>query len=86
MPVILNVEFAGLLNPATTGLAPGLASLYTLFFVTQFADIVKVKDTTQIINGISSSLQKLLKYFKGTTISTFFVVSILFNFPVMLVL
>ena len=54
----------GLLIPPTAALSPcvGTASLYVLFVVTQFPDHVKVKDTSQLINGTSSVLQKLVKY------------------------
>ena len=52
----------------------------------QFSDKVKVKDTSQLISGISNGLQKLLKYFNDTTISTFFSVLIPSNFPVIFVL
>ena len=41
--------------------------------ITQFLDHVKIRLTSQLINGISSVLQKLLKYFSGTVISTSFV-------------
>ena len=37
---------------------------------TQFADQVKMRLTSQLIKGISRVLQKLLKYFNGTIIST----------------
>ena len=40
----------------------------------------------QLINDISSTLQKLLKYFKGTAISTFFVLSLAEAFPVIFIL
>ena len=40
--------------------------------ITQVDDHVKMKLTSQLINGISRVLQKLLKYFNGTIISTSF--------------
>ena len=40
--------------------------------ITQVDDHVKMKLTSQLINGISRILQKLLKYFNGTNISTSF--------------
>ena len=45
---------------------------------TQVDDHVKIRLTSQLIKGISKVLQKLLKYFSGSIISTFFVPS----FPV----
>ena len=42
---------------------------------TQFDDHVKIRLTSQLIKGISKVLQKLLKYFNGTIISTSFVPS-----------
>ena len=44
----------------------------------QFADQVRISLISQFINGISSVLQKLLRYFNGTIIS----VSFLLFFPV----
>ena len=38
---------------------------------TQFFVQVKIISTSQLINGIFKLLQKLLKYFKGITISAF---------------
>ena len=40
---------------------------------TPFYDHVKIRLTSQLIKGISKVLQKLLKYFNGTIISTSFV-------------
>ena len=37
---------------------------------TQVDDHVKIRLTSQLIKGISKTLQKLLKYFSGTIIST----------------
>ena len=39
--------------------------------IAQSSDLVKSRLILQLINGISKVLQKLLKYFNGTTISTF---------------
>ena len=47
---------------------------------------VKSRIISQLINGISRVLQKLLKYFKGTTISTFFLLPSSGIFPVTLIL
>ena len=44
--------------------------------ITQSLDHGKIRLTSQLINGISSVLQKLLKYFSGTIISTFFVLTL----------
>ena len=44
----------------------------------QFADQVNIRLISQLTNGISRVLQKLLRYFNGTIISTSFVSS----FPV----
>ena len=41
--------------------------------ITQSLDHVKMRLTSQFINGISRVLQKLLKCFNGAAISTFFV-------------
>ena len=68
---------------SSTGLLLATASLYALLVTTQFSDQVRVKDTSQLINGISSVLNLvLLKYFNGTTISTSFSKSLPSNFPV----
>ena len=40
---------------------------------TQVDDHVKIRLTSQLMKGISKVLQKLLKYFSGTIISTSFV-------------
>ena len=42
--------------------------------------------TSQLSNGISRALQKLLKYFNGTDISTFSFLSLSGVFPVTLIL
>ena len=63
MSVILNVAFIGLLAAATAGLASGSASLVALLIITHFADQLKIKFISQLINGISSVSQKLVKNF-----------------------
>ena len=84
---ILNVSFVGLLISATAVSVSGSASLVELLVITKFSDQVRLKDTSQLINGMSSVLQKLLKYFNGTTISTSSFSTLLpSNFPVILVL
>ena len=40
--------------------------------ITQADDYVKMELTSQLINRISRALQKLLNFFNGTTILTFF--------------
>ena len=45
--------------------------------ITQFSDQVKTSSTSQLIQGISRVLQKLLKYFSGNIISTFTLLAIL---------
>ena len=77
----------GLLVAATARLALVLASLAAWLVNRYFSDHVKVKDTSQLISGMSNILQKMLKYFNGTTISTFSFSALLpSNFPVLLVL
>ena len=41
--------------------------------IIQFSDQIKNKLISQLIKGISKVLQKLLRYFSGTIISSFFV-------------
>ena len=87
MSVILNIAFVGLLTATTAEFASGSASFVALLFVTHFSHQVKIKFISQLTNGVSSFLQKLFKWFNGTTILTFsFFVLIPSNFPVMLVL
>ena len=52
--------------------------------ITQVDDHVKIRLTSQLINGISRALQKMLKYFIGTATSTFFVLPVVGAFPVIL--
>ena len=65
--VILNIGF---LEAFIAGLA-GLSSCVVKSVKTQFSDQVKFKDTSQLIKDMSRLLQKLFKYFNGTTISRF---------------
>ena len=65
--VILNVAFVG-----EVSLRVFIIILLSKLVLTQFSDQVKVKDTSQLINGIFKLLQKLLKYFEGTAISASF--------------
>ena len=50
--------------------------------ITQVDYHVKMRLTSQLISGISRVLQKLIKYFNGTIISTFFVFLSAGVFPV----
>ena len=89
MSVILNFVPVGFSIQATAGLFPcsGTALLCALLVNTQFADQAKVKDTSQLINGMSSVLQKLLQYLNGTTVSnSSFSLLPSSNFPAILVL
>ena len=43
-----------------------------MLVITHYLDQVKIKDTSQLINGVFNALQKLLSYFNGTAISTSF--------------
>ena len=72
MSVILDAAFLGVSTATTAGSVSGSASLITQLVITQFSDQVKVRFISQLINGISSVIKKLLKCFNGTTISTFF--------------
>ena len=53
------------------GLLPR-AFLLVISAKTQFLDQVKINFISQLINDISNDLQKLLRYFSGTTISVSF--------------
>ena len=52
----------------------------------QVDDHVKIRLSSQLINGIWRALQKLLKYFNGTIISTSFVFQAEDVFSVILIL
>ena len=71
---ILNIAFVGACIACLPGLSPwGALVVFVVILVkTQFLDHVKVKDTLQLIKGMSKVLQKLLKYFNGTITSRFF--------------
>ena len=64
--------------------ASGSASLVALLVNTQFSDRVKMRFISQLINDMSSVLQKLFKCFNGATISNSFSVLLPSNFPVIL--
>ena len=63
MSFISNVAFAGLSVAATAGFPPraGTATLVALLVNTHFSDHVKIRFISQLINGMPSFLQKLLK-------------------------
>ena len=87
LSVILNAAFVGLSTAATAGFPPyaGTASLVALLVNTHFSGHVKIRLISQLIDVISSVLQRLLNYFNGTMISASFVVLIPSNFAVILV-
>ena len=66
---ILNVVFGGE-SSLCSGLGPSVAVINpcSKLVITQFAEQFKVKDTSQLINGISSVLQKLSKYYNVSII------------------
>ena len=53
MTVILDVAFVGILISSTAGSALASAPLATFLVNAQFSDQVQIKDTSQLINGIS---------------------------------
>ena len=59
------------ISNAGLSLCAAVTNLFSKLVITQFADQLKAKDTSQFINGISSVFQKLLKCFNGTAIPTF---------------
>ena len=80
--VILNVASVGLLTAAPAGSTSGSESLVALLVIIQFADHVKKKFISQLVHCISCVLQKLIKCFNGTAISTYFSVVLPSNLPV----
>ena len=60
---IANVAPVGELSLTTGG--PALTCLSSKLVITQFLFHFSSKDTSQLINGIFSALQKLPKYFNG---------------------
>ena len=54
--------------------------------ITQVDDHVKMRLISQLINGISRVIKKLLKYFNGTVISTTIVLSLAGVSPVIFIL
>ena len=69
--VILNDTPVGELSK-TARWSPyvGVTSLSSMLVITKSADQVKIKCTSQLIKSMSEFLQKLLKYFNGTSVST----------------
>ena len=49
----------------------------SVLIITEFLDQVKISSISQLIKGISRVLQKLLRYFSGTIISTLIIPSLL---------
>ena len=68
------------------GSALWLGSSVLLSVITQLLDRIKVKDTSQLISGISNVFQKLRKCFNGIENWTFLVFPLLAVLPVILVL
>ena len=66
MSVISNIAPAETLISGMGGLTLASASCVASSVITQFLDQVKVTDTSQLINGISNILQKLLRCFNVT--------------------
>ena len=54
--------------------------------ITHFLDQVKLRLISKLINGFSRVLQKLLKYFNGTAVLSYFVLPAAGVFPVILIL
>ena len=54
--------------------------------ITQVDDHVKMRLISQLINGMSRVIKKLLNYFNGTVISTTFVLSLAGVSPVIFIL
>ena len=80
-----NELLLSLLDKVTTGtqiFVPVIAKVVILFpsEIAQFVDQVRVRLILQLIKGISRVIQKLLKYFNGTAISTFTISSLLVLF------
>ena len=57
-----------------------------MLVIMQFADQSKISSTLQLIKGISRVLQKLLRYFIGTIISTSSILPSLLVWPAIFVL
>ena len=92
--VFLNLDFSccsnfslSLVDKVTTG-TYNFVSVIANFpspvelVITQSLDHVNIRLTSRLINGISCVLQKLLKYFSSTIMSTSFVFPLLGVFPV----
>ena len=67
--VILSVAPVGALSLITRD--PASTCLRSKLVITQFLSHFNSKDTSQLINGIFSALQKLPKYFNGIPNSIF---------------
>ena len=88
MSFILNVTYFRTLIAGLAGLSPcaGTAACVIISVKTQFLDQVKVKDTSQLINGISNVFHKLLRCYNGPANSTSLVSPLAGVFPVILLL
>ena len=75
--MILKVAFVGELS-LCSGLVPSAAvnNLCSVLVITQVADQLKAKDTSQLTIGIFRLFQKMPRCFNGTAISTSFVPSL----------
>ena len=84
--VIINVAFVGEAIAGISGVFPcaGTAAYVIISVKTQFLDQVKVKDTSQLINGMSNVLQILVRCFNGTANSISLVSLLTTVFPVIL--
>ena len=67
--VIISVVPVGALSLTTGG--PASTCLHSELVITQFLFHFSSKNTSQLINGIFSALQKLPKYFNGIAYSIF---------------
>ena len=77
MSVISNVISAGGTNAR---LLP-CASLLVISAKSQFLGQVKINSTSQLINGVFKTFQKLLKCYSGITISVSFLPTLFASYP-----
>ena len=68
MLFILSIASVGALISSTGELVLGSSSCFVSSIITQSSDYVKIKFISQLINGVSNVLQKLLRCFNGTKI------------------
>ena len=84
--VIANAAPVRALIASTGGSAERAASIVAVSVKIQFSYHVKIRFTSQLINGISDVLQILIRYFNVTENLTSIVFPLLGDFPVILVL